>query len=159
MILKREGTSLMQQYIVHTGRFCRSSLVSPPDRRGHALRASSGAGTWAGAGSGGGGEPSASEWPSRTCAADCHRSEWGDIFGDHEVIPRYTLGWSKNGGKNDFFEVLRSYLLNLLLAMRNTSCENFIKIGQLYNPGFGPRNLSSPKAPALKSLSVKAIAK
>ena len=42
-----------------------------------------------------------------------------------------SVGWSKNGGKNDFFEILRSYPLNLLLAMRNTSRENFIKIGQL----------------------------
>ena len=33
--------------------------------------------------------------------------------------------------KNDFLEILRSYPLTLLHAMRNTSCENFIKIGQL----------------------------
>ena len=32
-------------------------------------------------------------------------------------------------GKNDFLEILRSYPLNLLHAMRNTSCENFIRIG------------------------------
>ena len=39
------------------------------------------------------------------------------------------VGWSINGGKNDFFEIFKSYPLNLLLAMLNTSCENCIKIG------------------------------
>ena len=35
------------------------------------------------------------------------------------------------GAKNYFLEILRSYPLNLLLVMRNASCENFIKIVEL----------------------------
>ena len=51
------------------------------------------------------------------------------LFGTRRYVG--TLGWSKNGGKNDFFEIFKSYPLNLFLTMRNASCENFIKIGQL----------------------------
>ena len=48
----------------------------------------------------------------------------------YHVGPTRTVGWSKNGGKMTFS---KSWGLtpNLLLAMRNTYCENFIKIRQL----------------------------
>ena len=54
-----------------------------------------------------------------------------DNPGDSTLAQLNSLGWSKNGVKMTFFEILRSYPLNLLLDMRNTSCQNFIKIGQL----------------------------
>ena len=75
------------------------------------------------------------------------------------VCKYYAIIATMQCTKNYFLELLRSYPLNLLLAMRNASCENFIKIVQLWNPGFEPRSLSFLNAPALKSPNIKAIAK
>ena len=73
-------------------------------------------------------------WAKGLRARVCERRRTTNTCSTRRRMSRFgisTVGWFKNGCKNDFFEILKSYPLNLLPAIRNTSCEYFIQIGQL----------------------------